>query len=149
MKISKSPMKVRVCIVKDRRVLLVLHSKAKRWLFPGGRIGKNEMPHNTAVREAKEETGYSIQLLNYGLVKKSKNEVGTLPMPIHISLYDTGNNTVIPCMHYVGTVVKGDMSKNKESDDIGWFTKSEIQKMKNINEDIRSIAIYVIKTKIR
>ena len=103
-------MKVRACVIKDGNVLLVLHSKANRWLFPGGRIGKGEMPHKTAVREVKEETGYSIELLNYGPVKRSENEAGKLPVPIHISLYDTGKNTVIPCMHYVGTVVKGNMS---------------------------------------
>jgi len=144
MKFSKSPMKARACVVKDGKVLLVLHAKANKWLFPGGRVEEGEMPHKTAIREVKEETGYSIRLVNYGPISRSKNEVGELPLPIRISLYDSGHNTVIPCAHYVGTIVKGEMAKNRESLDIGWFTKKEIMKMRNINADIRKIAIYVL-----
>jgi len=48
------------------------------------------MPHKTAIREVKEETGYSVRLVNYGPISRSKNEVGELPLPIRISLYDSG-----------------------------------------------------------
>ncbi|MFP3289402.1 MAG: NUDIX domain-containing protein [Candidatus Micrarchaeota archaeon] len=101
------------------------------------------MLHKTAIREVKEETGYSVRLVNYGPISRSKNEVGELLLPIRISLYDSGHNTVISCVHYVGTIVKGKIAKNRESLDIGWFTKKEIVKLQNINADIRKIAISV------
>ena len=37
------------------------------------------------------------------------------------------------------------MSKNRESEDIGWFTRGEVLKMRGINRDIKNIAIYVLK----
>ena len=36
------------------------------------------------------------------------------------------------------------MAKDRESLDIGWFSKKEIMKLKNINLDIRKIAVYVL-----
>ena len=33
-------------------------------MAPGGHIEKNELPHEAAIREAKEETGLNIELYN-------------------------------------------------------------------------------------
>ena len=45
----------------DGRVLLVREGyKRRRWSLPGGRIEAPELPHETAVREALEETGLEV-----------------------------------------------------------------------------------------
>lgn len=47
-------------VVVDRgtaSVLLVLHKKMGVWVFPGGHVDPDEAPHETAVREVREETG--------------------------------------------------------------------------------------------
>ena len=53
---------VRVILVDDRRVLLVSHWYAPwAWTLPGGGVNKNESIDEAAIREVKEETGFSIQ----------------------------------------------------------------------------------------
>ncbi len=42
---------------------LIFHRKLKKWLPPGGHIDPNEMPSETAIREAFEETGLEIELI--------------------------------------------------------------------------------------
>jgi 8-oxo-dGTP pyrophosphatase MutT (NUDIX family) len=45
----------------DGRVLLVREGyRRRRWSLPGGRIEPAELPHEAAVREAREETGLEV-----------------------------------------------------------------------------------------
>jgi len=46
----------------EGRVLLVRHSYGKRvWALPGGGVGRNEEPHEAAVREFREELQCEIE----------------------------------------------------------------------------------------
>lgn len=45
------------------RFLLIKHKQGGHWSFPKGHVEKNETEHQTALREVKEETGVSIQIL--------------------------------------------------------------------------------------
>lgn len=51
-------------IVEDHTgsILMVRHHHNDWWVLPGGMIEPNETPQQTAIREAKEETGYDISL---------------------------------------------------------------------------------------
>jgi 8-oxo-dGTP diphosphatase len=45
----------------EGRVLLVREGYGRhRWSLPGGRMDEAELPHETAVREAREETGLDV-----------------------------------------------------------------------------------------
>jgi 8-oxo-dGTP pyrophosphatase MutT (NUDIX family) len=50
-------------IIDQERVLLLQHPKLKKWLPPGGHVEENETPSECAKREAKEETGLTIELI--------------------------------------------------------------------------------------
>ena len=50
-------------IVRDGATLLLWHRKLQMWLPPGGHIDPHELPHDAAVREVREETGYEVTLL--------------------------------------------------------------------------------------
>lgn len=54
---------VSIFVVKDRKVLLVLHRNLKQWLPLGGHIELDEDPEQAALREAREESGFEIELL--------------------------------------------------------------------------------------
>lgn len=44
-------------VIKDDKVLLILHPFIKQWFQPGGHIDDGEPPIDTAIREVYEETG--------------------------------------------------------------------------------------------
>ncbi|MBI1840272.1 MAG: NUDIX domain-containing protein, partial [Verrucomicrobia bacterium] len=53
---------VAIFLIDQGRVLLVLHKRLKKWLPLGGHIELDEDPETAALREAKEESGYDIEL---------------------------------------------------------------------------------------
>lgn len=56
-------------ILNDKEeVLLMYNRKLHKWLQPGGHIEGIELPHETAVREALEETGWQIEIVNQRLL---------------------------------------------------------------------------------
>jgi len=50
-------------IVDQGKALLLMHPKLKKWLPPGGHVEINETPPECAKREALEETGLEIELI--------------------------------------------------------------------------------------
>jgi 8-oxo-dGTP diphosphatase len=54
----------RVIIVKDNKVLFIHRKKYGKeyYVLPGGAIEANETPEQAAIREAKEETNFDIEL---------------------------------------------------------------------------------------
>jgi 8-oxo-dGTP pyrophosphatase MutT (NUDIX family) len=54
---------VAVFIVRDGKVLLVHHRKLDKWLPIGGHIELDEDPEQAALREAREESGFEIELV--------------------------------------------------------------------------------------
>jgi 8-oxo-dGTP pyrophosphatase MutT (NUDIX family) len=54
---------VAVFIVQDGKVLLVHHRKLNKWLPIGGHIELDEDPEQAALREAKEESGFDVELI--------------------------------------------------------------------------------------
>jgi 8-oxo-dGTP pyrophosphatase MutT (NUDIX family) len=54
---------VAVFVVCDEKVLLVHHRKLNKWLPLGGHIELAEDPEIAALREAKEESGFDVELL--------------------------------------------------------------------------------------
>ncbi|MBW7886261.1 MAG: NUDIX domain-containing protein, partial [Caldilineaceae bacterium] len=48
---------VRILLVKDGATLLVHHTYASKWYFPGGGVKRGETLAAAAAREAREEAG--------------------------------------------------------------------------------------------
>jgi 8-oxo-dGTP pyrophosphatase MutT (NUDIX family) len=54
---------VAIFVVHERKVLLILHRKLKKWLPLGGHVELDEEPETAALREAYEESGLEVELL--------------------------------------------------------------------------------------
>ncbi|HEY9509326.1 MAG TPA: NUDIX domain-containing protein [Verrucomicrobiae bacterium] len=54
---------VAIFVVQDAKILLIHHRKLDKWLPLGGHIELDEDPEQAALREAKEESGFEVELL--------------------------------------------------------------------------------------
>lgn len=54
---------VAIFVAEAGRVLLVHHRKLNRWLPLGGHIELDEDPEQAALREAREESGFDVELV--------------------------------------------------------------------------------------
>jgi 8-oxo-dGTP pyrophosphatase MutT (NUDIX family) len=54
---------VAIFVVHKGRVLLIHHRKLDKWLPLGGHIELDEDPEQAALREAREESGFEVELL--------------------------------------------------------------------------------------
>lgn len=76
-----------VYVVNDGATALHAHDRLGLWLPPGGHVDRDELPHEAARREVREETGLSVDLLaaSGGVATE---RVRSLPEPAHLLLED-------------------------------------------------------------
>lgn len=76
-----------VYVVNDGATLLHDHGTLDLWLPPGGHVDRDELPHEAAEREVREETGLDVTLRReHGNV--TSPTVASLPRPEHLLLED-------------------------------------------------------------
>ncbi|MFB6172504.1 MAG: NUDIX hydrolase [Haloarculaceae archaeon] len=76
-----------VYVVNDGATALHEHDRLGMWLPPGGHLDRDELPHEAAVREVREETGHDVDLLApRGTV--SSPTVESIPQPRRFLLED-------------------------------------------------------------
>ena len=71
-----------VYVVEDDKVLLTWNKKVKNWVPVGGHIEPNELPCDSVIREAKEESGLDVKLYNPYAIGSTNN----LAQPINLLL---------------------------------------------------------------
>lgn len=103
-----------VVIAKDGKFLLVQEKQPKvygLWNLPGGRVDAGESLEQTAIREAKEECGYDVALIDHIFV-------------LHQAVDS-------PVLHVFSCRIIGGDLKFPEDEilDAKWFTYHEIKSM--------------------
>jgi len=112
-----------VVIKRDGKYLLVQEKKPSAyglWNLPAGHVEEGYTVEETAVKEAKEETGYDVELIReLGIFHKNADK---------------------SCKHaFLAKIIGGELSiPEKEILDVKWFTYDEILGMK---EKLRTPAI--------
>ena len=103
-----------VVIKQDGKYLLVQEKKPSDyglWNLPAGHVEEGQTIAGTAVREAKEETGYDVELIR----------------ELDIFHRDGG----IACKHtFLAKIIGGELRVPEDMLDVKWFTYDEILQMK-------------------
>jgi len=92
-------------------VLLVKRRDIPVWVIPGGGTEDGETPEQTAVREAEEETGLTVEIVN------------------KIGLYLPRNNLSNNSHVYECIPITGKEQVTSETQDIAWYPLSELPLM--------------------
>ena len=74
-------------IVNDGATALHEHERLRIRLPPGGHVDRDELPHESALREVREETGLAAELVATESAITGPNTRG-IPEPAHLMLHD-------------------------------------------------------------
>src|SRR5882757_2924026 len=117
-------------IVQDNRVLLIRRGHAPllgEWSLPGGVLECGETLREATVREAREETGLTVEtgemLGVYERVIRSEDA----RVRYHYVLVD-----------FLCRVVRGDLQSGSDAADVRWFAREELDGL-NLPHDTRDV----------
>ncbi len=108
--------KLAVAVVLERDGLVLLGKRgpgaraAGKWSFPAGFVERGEVVEEAAIREVREETGYSIA-------------IGSL-----IALLSSSGETVVLAV-YTGTILSGDSTPDDDLTELGWFSPGSLPEL--------------------
>ena len=133
-----------VYIVNDNRILLHKHKKYNTWFPVGGHLRSNELPHEAAIREVKEETGLDITLLETEHVANFDiGRVERIPEPFCLYHEDDINEQFLDFI-YIGISSQNQVEPNiTESQELRWFSKEELQ-AEEIKIHVKNTALTVL-----
>ncbi|HSU72461.1 MAG TPA: NUDIX domain-containing protein [Candidatus Binatia bacterium] len=139
-------------IVDNHAVFLLFHKKYQKWLPPGGHWNEEELPCDTAIREAKEETGLEVELVHVNRIAQQPDELRAGYLPFHSNLHEAGPHQHIG-LNYLARVKNGTMRDaqgypqvqldSKEGKEGRWLTAAEIKRL-DAMETIKNIALLAL-----
>ena len=106
---------VRAVIFHNGSILLVRERSDGRWTLPGGWADVGEAPSECVVREAQEETGYTVRVRKLLAIYDRSKHPHDPPFPFHVYK-----------MFFLCEIVSGQATRNNEIDEIGFFTRDVI-----------------------
>lgn len=78
---------------EENKLLLVYHKKLGMWLPVGGHIEKNEIPDDALIREAREEVGLDIKILDFSrVICRGSDQIRQLALPFFRNVHDVGDH---------------------------------------------------------
>lgn len=130
-----------VYVIYEDKVLLHKHKKYNT-LFPlGGKMNKDEVPHETAIREVYEESGLKVDLYS----RDNELDLGRviqLNSPMHMLLENVGHEVENIDFIYFARALSDKVNPQKgESKELFWFTKEEIENNDAIKPHVKVMAL--------
>ena len=123
-----------VYAVHDGAVALHEHDKLEMWLPAGGHLDRDELPHEAALRETKEELGLAVDLVTPQESITSET-VRSIPQPQHFLVEDINVNENGAVGHqHIDFIFYGDAPSRdirpgpgeQPADDWTWLTATEL-----------------------
>ncbi|MGL4340299.1 MAG: NUDIX hydrolase [Rhodoglobus sp.] len=115
-------------IVRDQSILLTHWREGKKWSLPGGGVQAGEQPIEAAVREIREETGFTAALGRLltvdSVVIAAEERRGAPDQALH-------SFRIV----YEATILSGGLRQELDgsSDDARWFPLSEVQSLPRVS----------------
>jgi 8-oxo-dGTP pyrophosphatase MutT (NUDIX family) len=143
-----------VYVVHDGATALHLHEKLDMWLPPGGHIDRDELPHETAVREVEEEIGTKPTLCTPDMGIESES-ARAMPQPQQFLLFDVDvYDGEVVHQHidfvYYGSVDQRDITPQAGEapiDDWEWFTPADLRENRaRLESDVIKVGCEAIET---
>ena len=145
-------------IDSKQRVLLLWHRRLQRWMPPGGHVDEDETPEDAAKRECKEETNLDVEIIGDeqdDLFRNNPDEGRMLKKPIALLLENIpacperseGAHQHMDFLYLARPLnaVAADFNR-RESDDMRWFTKEEVEKLDERTEIFANVKSYILAT---
>lgn len=134
--------------VAQTRILLVLHRELGLWLAPGGHLEADELPHEAAVREVREETGIDARLVPQPPVLSSTGPgVTELPRPwvvldehIPATAREPGHTHLDLCYLLEADDRVAVLAQDTEVSAVRWWDRAAIATEAHVAEAVRSFA---------
>lgn len=115
-----------IFVVHESKVLLIHHRKLNKWLPLGGHIELDEDPEQAALREAREESGFDVELLGE---RPPTTEPGTRALigPRFLDIHRISDTHEHIGMIYWARPKSGQMAlAAEEHHDIRWCSAEEL-----------------------
>lgn len=131
-------------IFSGDKLLLIHHRKLDKWLPVGGHIDRNETPDAAVIREAKEEVGLDVEIIQTDATPECGNMNPKLAVPFHVNVHSVGDHDHC-CLFYVCKVKNEEIQmNNRELKNFQWFSKEDLNQP-HIPEDVKAIALTAFK----
>lgn len=127
---------------ETKKFLLIKHKKIGKWLAPGGHIDANETPDCAALRETKEETGLTVNLIGERLPKETDM---VRPFGIQLNVIKDGEYEHMDLIYLAHPDIGQIIMNEEETDGIEWFSLEQIKDPSfNTFDDTRQWCEYFI-----
>jgi 8-oxo-dGTP pyrophosphatase MutT (NUDIX family) len=115
------------------RILMVLHKATGQWLFPGGHIDLDEAPHEAAIREVREETGITPDLVATAQIRRGPSTAHPIPFDVQEFPAPVKPHKGEPAHHHIDFLYVGYsdsrvelLPQEDEVDAVRWVTLFDI-----------------------
>jgi len=142
-----------VYVVESGAVALHEHDKLEMWLPPGGHIDRDELPHEAALRETREELGFDVTLdaLEGDLASDTARSI---PQPQHFLLEDINVSAEGVGHQHIDFIFYGEAPHRdiqpgpdeQPADDWEWFTPDELRDNDDLPADVAEVGQRAIET---
>ena len=134
-----------VYVINGGKVLLHQHKKYKTWFPLGGHIEEDEFPHEAAIREVKEESGFVVTLIETELAPEIElARVKRIPAPFCLLHEGIGGVENFFDFIYIAETTETDPHpEGNESKEFKWFSYEDLLG-NDIKPHVKNMAIAIL-----